>query len=190
MPFNNKEDISLANTIFRVFLKLADLDSGFSMDFVWDTALWPPVFWWRLELKLVISHIIINDWLDFLDVTKLWKVTYTLFWYSMSNFVLRCILRSIYEPRHDKNQQSDCAPSEDSDQPGYPPIRFRVFAVRMKKAGVLSYPLSAQRRLWLDWADAQADLSLRWAHSHFVGFVMSRLNYYQSPLQELEQSIK
>ena len=29
-----------------------------------------------------------------------------------------------------------------------------------------------QRRLWSDWADAQADLSLRWAHSHFVGFVM------------------
>ena len=23
--------------------------------------------------------------------------------------------------------------------------------------------------------DAQADLSLRWAHTHFVGFVMSRL---------------
>ena len=23
----------------------------------------------------------------------------------------------------------------------------------------------------------QADLSLRWAHSHFVGFVMSRLRY-------------
>ena len=53
----------------------------------------------------------------------------------------------------------------------------RVFAVRMKKAQVFSYPLSAQRRLWSDWADAQADLSLRWAHSHFVGFVMSRLNY-------------
>ena len=28
---------------------------------------------------------------------------------------------------------------------------------------------------WSDWADAQADLSLRWAHTHFVGFVMSRL---------------
>ena len=27
-----------------------------------------------------------------------------------------------------------------------------------------------QRRLRLDSADAQADLSLRWAHSHFVGF--------------------
>ena len=35
----------------------------------------------------------------------------------------------------------------------------------------------AQGRLWSDWADAQADLSLRWAHSHFVGFVMSRLIY-------------
>ena len=28
---------------------------------------------------------------------------------------------------------------------------------------------------WSVWADAQADLSLRWAHSHFVGFVMRRL---------------
>ena len=36
--------------------------------------------------------------------------------------------------------------------------------------------LSTQRRLSSDWADA-ADLSLRWAHSHFVGFVMSRLKY-------------
>ena len=78
-----------------------------------------------------------------------------------------------------QNQQSDCAPSEDSDQPGHPPSLIRVFAVHMKKAWVLSYPLSAQRRLWSDWAEAQADLSLRWAHSHFVGFVMSWLNYFQ-----------
>ena len=27
-------------------------------------------------------------------------------------------------------------------------------------------------------ADAQADLSLRWTHSSFVDFVMSRLTYY------------
>ena len=52
---------------------------------------------------------------------------------------------------------------------------WSVFAVRMKKAWVLSYPLSTQRRLWSDWADAQADLSLRWAHTHFVDFVMSWL---------------
>ena len=35
----------------------------------------------------------------------------------------------------------------------------------MKKPLVLSFPLSAQRRLLSDWADAQADLSLRWAQS-------------------------
>ena len=46
-----------------------------------------------------------------------------------------------------QNQQSECAPSKDSDQPGHPPSLIRVFAVYMKKAWVLSYPLSAQRRL-------------------------------------------
>ena len=38
-------------------------------------------------------------------------------------------------------------PSKDSDQPGHPPSLIRVFTVRLKKAWVLSYPLSAQRRL-------------------------------------------
>ena len=68
-----------------------------------------------------------------------------------------------------------CMPSEDSDQPGHPPSLIRVFAVRMKKAWVLSYPLSAQWRLWSDWADVQADLCLRWAHIHFLGFEMKWL---------------
>ena len=78
------------------------------------------------------------------------------------------------------NQQNDCAPREDSDQPGHPPSLIRVFTVRMKKAWVLSYTLSAQRRLWSVLVDAQADLSLCWAHSHFVGFVMRRLIYWLS----------
>ena len=46
-----------------------------------------------------------------------------------------------------------------------------------RKLGSFSYPLSGQRRLWSDWEDAQADLSLRWVHSHFVGFVVRRLIY-------------
>ena len=49
----------------------------------------------------------------------------------------------------------------------HPPSLIRVFAVCMKKAWVLSYLLSAQRRLWSDRADAQADLSLRSAQSWF-----------------------
>ena len=32
--------------------------------------------------------------------------------------------------------------------------------------------------------DAQADLSLRWAHSHFVGYVMSRLKCLTSLCNE------
>ena len=80
-----------------------------------------------------------------------------------------------YEPPRDKTNKMACAPSEDSDQLGHSPSLIRVFTVRMKQAWVLSYPLSAQRRLWSDWADAQADLSLCWAHSHFGSFVMRRL---------------
>ena len=59
-----------------------------------------------------------------------------------------------------QNQKNECAPSEDSDQPGHPPSLIRVFTVCMKKSWVLNYLLSAERRLWSDWADAQADLHL------------------------------
>ena len=58
----------------------------------------------------------------------------------------------INEPPNDKTNKTACAPA--------------------KTKISLTYPLSAQRRLW---SDAQADLSLRWAHSHFVGFIMRRL---------------
>ena len=84
-----------------------------------------------------------------------------------------------FEPPHDKTNKMTCAPSEDSDQHWHPPSLIRVFAVRMKKAWVLSYPFSGQRRLWSDWAGAQADLSLR--YSDFVGFVMRRLICALSP---------
>ena len=56
-----------------------------------------------------------------------------------------------------QNQENDCAPSEDSDQPGRPPSLIRVLAVRMKKVWVLSYPLSAERRLWSDWTDGWSE---------------------------------
>ena len=51
------------------------------------------------------------------------------------------------EPPHDKTNEMACAPSEDSDQPGHPPSLIIVFAVHMKKVWVLSYSISAQRRL-------------------------------------------
>ena len=101
----------------------------------------------------------------------LWRGSYDLYAPLSENW----IWQRKNEPPHDKSKKMACAPSEDSDQPGHPPSLIKVSAVRMKKAWVLSYPLSTQWSLRSDWADAQADLSLRWAHSHFDGFVMRRL---------------
>ena len=63
------------------------------------------------------------------------------------------------EPPRDKTNKMACAPSEDSVF-SIRPV-WSVFTVHMKKAWVLSYPFSAQRRLWSDWA-----------YCHFVDFVM------------------
>ena len=67
--------------------------------------------------------------------------------YLVIVFALPSISSKICVQHHDKTNKVACAPSEDSDQPGHPPRLIRVFAVRMKKACVLSNPLSAQRRL-------------------------------------------
>ena len=91
-----------------------------------------------------------------------------------SNMFWNCT--TIYELPHDKTSKMTVLPAKTQISLGISPV-WSVFAVHVKKAWVLSYPLSAQRRLWSDWADAQADHSLRWAHSHFVGFVMRWLNY-------------
>ena len=45
------------------------------------------------------------------------------------------------------DQQNNLCAQEDSDQPGHLPSLIRVLAVRMTKHWVLSYTLSAQRRL-------------------------------------------
>ena len=49
-----------------------------------------------------------------------------------------------------QNQQNDLSSSEASDQHGHPPSLIRVFAVRIEKHWVPSYPLSALWRLWSD----------------------------------------
>ena len=93
---------------------------------------------------------------------------------GMTSVKVSRLLGDTFELPCEKTNKMACAPSENSDQPGHPPSLIRVFAVRMKKAWIPSDPLYAQRRLWSDWADAQADLSLRWAQSHLLGFVMRR----------------
>ena len=66
------------------------------------------------------------------------------------NILCSMYIQRIFEPPRDKTSKMACAPSEDSDQPGHSSC--------------------GQRRLWSDWADTQADLSLRWAHMPFCCF--------------------
>ena len=80
---------------------------------------------------------------------------------------------SLYEPTHDKTNKVAWAPTEDSDQPGHSPSLIRIFSVRMKKAWVLSYPLSTQRRHWSD-SDWQAHMPFCWfCHepAHLLTFI-------------------
>ena len=69
-----------------------------------------------------------------------------------------------YEPQHDNTNKWHVRPAKTQISLG--------IAVRLKKARVLSYSLRAQRILWLDCPDAQAELSLHWAHMSMLWFVM------------------
>ena len=83
-----------------------------------------------------------------------------------------------FEPPPDKSNKMACAPREDSDQPGHPPSLIRVLAVLMKKAWVISYPVSPSEDS--EHTSAQSDQSLRWAHIHFVGFDMRHFICYSN----------
>ena len=75
---------------------------------------------------------------------------------------------------HDKTNKMTCAPDEDSDQPGHPPSLISIFAVRSMGSYVPKVFSCGQRRLRSDWVDAQADLSLCWAHMSFCWFYHAR----------------
>ena len=79
------------------------------------------------------------------------------------------IFAATYELRYDKTNKMTVRPAKTQISLGICPV-WSVFTVRMKKAWAFSYPLSAQRRLWSNWVDALADLSLCWAHMPFCWF--------------------
>ena len=78
----------------------------------------------------------------------------------------------IIEPERDKTNKMTCASSKDSDQPAHPPSLIRVFAVCFMGSKWPNASVSGQWRLWSDWADAQADSSLPWAHMSFCLFCL------------------
>ena len=68
--------------------------------------------------------------------------------YDANGVMIIIILPSItYWATTWENQEHGCELQEDSDQSKHQLSLIKVFAVRMEKAWVLSYPLSAQRRI-------------------------------------------
>ena len=78
------------------------------------------------------------------------------------------------EPRHDKTNKMSVRPAKTQISLGIRPVSSESSLCAQWVAKDPSF-VHADNEDWSDWADAQADLSLRWAHSHIVGFVMSRL---------------
>ena len=77
-----------------------------------------------------------------------------------------------------QNKLNDCAPSEDSEQPGHPPSFIRVFAVRWMVATEPSDSEDSDqtgRMPRLIWVFAERTY-------HFIGFVMRRLNFLHNTI--------
>ena len=87
------------------------------------------------------------------------------------NFDLPSHETSTSEPRHDKTNKMSVRPPKTKISLG---IRCAQWVAKDQSF------LHMDSEDWSDWADAQADLSLRWAHTHFAGFVMLRLKYADS----------
>ena len=124
------------------------LENSWEMELIAQPIKWLENQW----MSIKINHYDIHVFETFLCFSFFLYFIYLLLIRHQINFHLQ--VNKPFELPHDKTSKMACAPSEDPDQPGHPLSLIGVFAVRMKKAGVISYPLSAQRRLWWDWADA------------------------------------
>ena len=73
-----------------------------------------------------------------------------------------------FEPRHDKTNKVSVRPAKTQISLGIHPVWSESSLCAQWVAKNLRF-LHADSEDWSDWADAQADLSLCWAHTHFVG---------------------
>ena len=92
-----------------------------------------------------------------------------------------------YEPPHDKTNKMTVRPAKAQISLGICPVRSEssLCAQWIAKDPSFLHADSEDSD-----QDAQADLSLRWAHTHFVGFVTRRLIYAENdPLQTFNSFI-
>ena len=88
--------------------------------------------------------------------------------------MITCFLT--FEPPHDKTNKITVRPSKTQISLDISPVWSESSLSAWKKLTCLATHW-AHSEDWSDWANAQADLSLRWEHSDFVGFVMRWLIY-------------
>ena len=79
------------------------------------------------------------------------------------------------EPHHDKTNSVTVCPSKTQISLGIRPDWSESSLSAWRKLGSLATHWAHSEDSDQTGRDAQADLSLRWAHSHLVGFVMRRL---------------
>ena len=84
------------------------------------------------------------------------------------------VLVWLSEQRHDKPNKMSVRPAKTQISLGIRPVWSGSSLSAWRNLGSLATHW-AHSEDWSDWADAQADLRLRWAHTHCVCFVMSRL---------------
>ena len=82
---------------------------------------------------------------------------------------------SALEPRHDETNKMSVRPAKTQISLGIRPV-WSESSLSVQWIAKDPRFLHADSEDWSHWANAQADLRLRWAHSLFVGFVVSRLN--------------
>ena len=99
-------------------------------------------------------------------------------WLNGTNFLDTVFMQLSFEPRHDKSNKMSVRPAKTQISLGICPVWSESSLCAWRQLGSLATH-SAHSEDWSDWADAQADLSLRWAHTYFVGFVMSRLIFQE-----------
>ena len=83
------------------------------------------------------------------------------------------------EPRHDKTNKMSVRLAKTQISLGIRPVWSESSLSAWRNLGSLfTHWAHSEDFDQTGWMDAQVDLSLRWAHTHFVGFVMSRLMYF------------
>ena len=82
------------------------------------------------------------------------------------------------EPSHDKTKKINVRTAKTQISLGIRPVWSESSLCAQWVAKDPSF-LHADSEDWSDWADAQVDPSLRWAHNHIVGFVLSWLKSCQ-----------